>query len=178
MSAAERTPATRNRARDHLISANVYSQMLCLLSYSRLAEAQPDSPQTCHVHLNFVGRARDSQDLQAHDCSLDACSTDITAVMLTAERTPATRNRARDHLISANVYSQMLCQLSYSRLVVAQPEVPQTCHVHLLFLLAEQQTLMTSKPMTVLWMHAPRTSPQSCPQLRELRPPGIEPGTI
>ena len=25
----------------------------------------------------------------------------------------ATRNRARDHLIAANIYSQMLCQLSY-----------------------------------------------------------------
>ena len=28
---------------------------------------------------------------------------------------PATRNRARDHLIAACVYSQMLCQLSYGR---------------------------------------------------------------
>ena len=28
---------------------------------------------------------------------------------------PATRNRTRDHLISAEVYSQMLYQLSYSR---------------------------------------------------------------
>ena len=25
----------------------------------------------------------------------------------------ATRNRARDHLIATNIYSQMLCQLSY-----------------------------------------------------------------
>ena len=29
---------------------------------------------------------------------------------------PATRNRTRDHLITARVYSQMLYQLSYSRL--------------------------------------------------------------
>ena len=28
---------------------------------------------------------------------------------------PATRNRTRDHLIAARLYSQMLCQLSYSR---------------------------------------------------------------
>ena len=28
---------------------------------------------------------------------------------------PATRNRTRDHLITALIYSQMLCQLSYSR---------------------------------------------------------------
>ena len=31
--------------------------------------------------------------------------------------TPATRNRTRDHLIAAAIYSQMLCQLSYSRIV-------------------------------------------------------------
>ena len=30
---------------------------------------------------------------------------------------PATRNRAKDHLIAAEIYSQMLYQLSYSRLV-------------------------------------------------------------
>ena len=30
-------------------------------------------------------------------------------------RHPATRNRTRDHLIAAVVYSQMLYQLSYSR---------------------------------------------------------------
>ena len=30
---------------------------------------------------------------------------------------PATRNRTRDHLIAAAIYSQMLYQLSYSRLV-------------------------------------------------------------
>ena len=29
---------------------------------------------------------------------------------------PATRNRTRDHHISAHSYSQMLCQLSYDRL--------------------------------------------------------------
>ena len=29
---------------------------------------------------------------------------------------PATRNRTRDHLIAAALYSQMLYQLSYSRL--------------------------------------------------------------
>ena len=28
---------------------------------------------------------------------------------------PATRNRTSDHLITALIYSQMLCQLSYSR---------------------------------------------------------------
>ena len=30
---------------------------------------------------------------------------------------PATRNRTRDHLIAATLYSQMLYQLSYSRSV-------------------------------------------------------------
>ena len=33
---------------------------------------------------------------------------------------PATRNRTRDHLIAARVYSQMLYQLSYSRLVYCE----------------------------------------------------------
>ena len=40
---------------------------------------------------------------------------------------PATRNRTRDHLITALIYSQMLCQLSYRRLASgrhnALPEV-------------------------------------------------------
>lgn len=31
-------------------------------------------------------------------------------------QSPATRNRTRDHLITAWIYSQMLCQLSYSRI--------------------------------------------------------------
>ena len=35
--------------------------------------------------------------------------------MQTSTHSPATRNRTRDHLMAANVYSQMLCQLSYSR---------------------------------------------------------------
>ena len=35
--------------------------------------------------------------------------------MLRAINNPATRNRTRDHLITAQIYSQMLCQLSYSR---------------------------------------------------------------
>ena len=35
---------------------------------------------------------------------------------LASKDNPATRNRTRDHLIAAGVYSQMLYQLSYSRL--------------------------------------------------------------
>ena len=34
---------------------------------------------------------------------------------------PATRNRTRDHLIAAKLCSQMLCQLSYSQLVIGPP---------------------------------------------------------
>jgi hypothetical protein len=41
-----------------------------------------------------------------------------TAMHANSEKCPATRNRTRDHLIAANVYSQMLYQLSYSRLVI------------------------------------------------------------
>ena len=33
-----------------------------------------------------------------------------------SNKNPATRNRTRDHLIAAALYSQMLYQLSYSRL--------------------------------------------------------------
>ena len=43
---------------------------------------------------------------------------------------PATRNRTRDHLIAAEVYSQMLYQLSYSRRwrsTVFQAIAPQAC---------------------------------------------------
>ncbi len=36
-------------------------------------------------------------------------------------KSPATRNRTRDHLIPAMFYSQMLCQLSYSRLFPLSP---------------------------------------------------------
>ena len=41
--------------------------------------------------------------------------------MMNNVETPATRNRTRDHLIAAANYSQMLYQLSYSRLDVAIP---------------------------------------------------------
>ena len=37
-----RNPATRTRARDHLIAAGLYSQMLYQLSYSRLAQEGTD----------------------------------------------------------------------------------------------------------------------------------------
>ena len=39
----------------------------------------------------------------------------LTSVGIIHPCLPATRNRTRDHLMAANVYSQMLCQLSYSR---------------------------------------------------------------
>ena len=39
-----------------------------------------------------------------------------TAQVKTRSKNPATRNRTRDHLIAAAFYSQMLYQLSYSRL--------------------------------------------------------------
>ena len=42
---------------------------------------------------------------------------------MTSATSPATRNRTRDHLIAAKLYSQMLCQLSYSRLVAWQPTI-------------------------------------------------------
>ena len=40
MRGAQANPATRNRTRDHLIAAAIYSQMLYQLSYSRFQEAR------------------------------------------------------------------------------------------------------------------------------------------
>ena len=44
---------------------------------------------------------------------------------MTVKQNPSTRNRTRDHLIAAVFYSQVLCQLSYRRLVYA------CAHAHL-----------------------------------------------
>ena len=44
------------------------------------------------------------------------------------ETNPATRNRTRDHLIAAALYSQMLYQLSYSRLAVCDAARRGTGH--------------------------------------------------
>ena len=40
----------------------------------------------------------------------------LVALAMSVSKSPATRNRTRDHLIAAAFYSQMLYQLSYSRL--------------------------------------------------------------
>ena len=45
-------------------------------------------------------------------------------------KNPATRNRARDHLISATIYSQMLYQLSYSRLDTCRAQVEANKSLH------------------------------------------------
>ena len=46
-------------------------------------------------------------------------------------KNPATRNRTRDHLISATLYSQMLYQLSYSRLcLLLSPNELQPLTIH------------------------------------------------
>ena len=45
---------------------------------------------------------------------------------------PATQNRTRDHLIAAEFYSQMLYQLSYSRLA-ASHEMLAVARVEVLF---------------------------------------------
>ena len=40
----------------------------------------------------------------------------------------ATRNRTRDHLITAGFYSQMLCQLSYGQLdILRANDLPLCC---------------------------------------------------
>ena len=42
-------------------------------------------------------------------------------VLALMDKSPATRNRTRDHLIAAALYSQMLYQLSYRRGTCKQP---------------------------------------------------------
>ena len=50
----EKSPATRNQARDHLIAACVYSQMLCQLSYSRYGLTGGQSPRPYSgIYTNF-----------------------------------------------------------------------------------------------------------------------------
>ena len=39
---------------------------------------------------------------------------------------PVTRNQTRDHLMAALIYSQMICQLSYDRLVLLRPQPMST----------------------------------------------------
>ena len=47
----------------------------------------------------------------------------VFKVQVEGGKSPATRNRTRDHLIAATLYSQMLYQLSYSR-----SDCILTCH--------------------------------------------------
>ena len=59
--------------------------------------------------------SRDSSAGRAPDRRSDIKEA-LGANLATDERSnPDTRNRTRDHLIAAYVYSQMLCQLSYVR---------------------------------------------------------------
>ena len=50
-------PVTRNRTRDHLISARVYSQMLCQLSYDRM-KTRRDILNICCAYMSHMLAAR------------------------------------------------------------------------------------------------------------------------
>ena len=52
---------------------------------------------------------RDQQSLRPSSCD------DVLEALRAKVNNPATRNRTRDHLIAAAVYSQMLYQLSHSQ---------------------------------------------------------------
>ena len=57
-----------------------------------------------------------SKLLALHSCLQFLCAAPCEAhYQKTSNENPATRNRTRDHLIAAALYSQMLYQLSYSR---------------------------------------------------------------
>ena len=102
--------ATRNRVRDHLIAAFIYSQMLCQLSYRQDAclTARRWLWRGQAVWGTGPGRSKSSQ--------VTPCTTSMTSQLVRVIPVAmylATRNRARDHLIAAFIYCQMLCQLSY-----------------------------------------------------------------
>ena len=100
-------------------------------------------------------------------------------------KSPATRNRTRDHLIAASFYSQMLYQLSYSRLVCERSWLVVG------FILKapwpEQWQFPPRKTYVpnvfVATVSARRGKAKSTQTLGntvcgKVRPPGIEPGTI
>ena len=69
-------------------------------------------------------------------------------------KNPATRNRIRDHLIAAALYSQMLYQLSYSRLVQTASKAPPAASALTLEEILKVQ--WKSKPSSKHFFKAPR----------------------
>ena len=78
----------------------------------------------CPLNLGWVQTYHVLFEMCAHEIMLGlrclmccgmSCFTTLARLCLRLQN-PATRNRARDHLIAAGFYSQMLYQLSYSRL--------------------------------------------------------------
>ena len=76
-------------------------------------ESRLHLPVDCTVHL-FAAHLSVGVMAKPHDTFWRSTAAPKTAVAH-GRISPATRNRTRDHLITALVYSQMLCQLSYSR---------------------------------------------------------------
>ena len=65
-------------------------------------------------------------------CKQVSLSVSVNCICRSEQSHPATRNRTRDHLMPARLYSQMLYQLSYSRLYFLSMQVslladPQIC---------------------------------------------------
>ena len=61
----------------------------------------------------FCARLDDFCEARMKMIARRACTNELNANA--TNENPDTRNRTRDHLMAANVYSQMLCQLSYVR---------------------------------------------------------------
>ena len=93
-----------------------------------ILRALREQPHTRKLQARLITRARLQRVAAKHSCAPPARSRteeDYTTpcrnnrAARNCGQSPATRNRTRDHLIAASFYSQMLYQLSYSRLVCA-----------------------------------------------------------
>ena len=91
-----------------------------ILKTSSVPPAKSTTPRHSWDHL-WTGRALNKR---AHNFTSDRKNAwkpkEFRAVRT---KNPATRNRTRDHLIAAALYSQMLYQLSYSRLAQSDCEI-------------------------------------------------------
>ena len=100
------------------------SNNLTLITYSLTPRSSIAARAAAH---QFLGQGSELSEHRSHfgsryklGCCVYAGLFCKRPVSVTCKN-PATRNRTRDHLISATIYSQMLYQLSYSRLDIWRP---------------------------------------------------------
>ena len=110
--------AVANAADNNNIAYGYIAQWLeRLTADQQVPGSNPGVPLLYHdEYVVNVGNCDD----HAHVCS--CCVTFL--------KSPATRNRTKDNLMAANVYSQMLYQLSYSRLAFLNEHFASQCKPH------------------------------------------------